>query len=219
VAATTPTGQPIHVSVNLGGAAGPNGEFPEELRRWNWGAFFLTWVWGVAHNTYLAFLVLIPFLNIYIVISLGIKGNELAWKNRRFESIEQFKAVQKRWAQWGLGFFIISTIGFILLPILAFSSLAGPGGKSNGGSDQTRKNNIDQIAKDLNAYGADSTSGGILPYSLSGLGKTEPTDPFTGYDYDYTVSDSGAKAEVCATLSDDTKYCKSATVTDTTPSE
>ena len=27
------------------------------LKRWNWGAFFLTWVWGIGNRTYLGFIV------------------------------------------------------------------------------------------------------------------------------------------------------------------
>ncbi|WP_281405489.1 hypothetical protein [Mesorhizobium sp. B2-6-4] len=26
-------------------------EIPAELDRWNWGAFFLNWIWGIGNST------------------------------------------------------------------------------------------------------------------------------------------------------------------------
>lgn len=50
-----------------------------------------------------------------LAITLGFFGNELAWKNRKWESIEQFKAVQRAWAGWGLGLLVVFfVIGFII---------------------------------------------------------------------------------------------------------
>ncbi len=101
------------------GAAGANGsELPDELRGWNWGAFLLTWIWAIAHKTWIGLLSLvgglIPFVGPVIVlvmwIMLGLKGNEWAWKNRKFASVEEFKEVQKKWAIWGLVLFIISIV-------------------------------------------------------------------------------------------------------------
>lgn len=34
------------------------------LKRWNWGAFFLTWVWGIGNRTYLGFL---AFLGVVVI--------------------------------------------------------------------------------------------------------------------------------------------------------
>lgn len=209
-AAPMPTGMPqqaapITVSFNQQSA---NGEFPEELRKWNWGAFLLSWIWGISNNTFIAFLVLVPIFNIYILIMLGMKGNEWAWKNRKFQSIEHFKKVQKAWTLWGVILFAISVIGMVAL----FTLGGHAANKANPQNDATRKANVDQIVKDLNAYGADSRNGEVLPYTLAGLGKTEPADPLSGFEYDYTPSESGATAEVCATLSDATKYCKTAEV-------
>ena len=30
---------------------GPDAVLPSELRGWNWGAFFLNWVWGLGNQT------------------------------------------------------------------------------------------------------------------------------------------------------------------------
>lgn len=71
---------------------------PQEVKRWNWGAFVFTWLWGIFNGTFLSFLVFIPFGNLVMPFVLGAMGNEWAWKNKTWDSIEQFHAVQKRWA-------------------------------------------------------------------------------------------------------------------------
>jgi hypothetical protein len=75
---------------------------PEEVKGWNWGAFFLHFIWGIGNRTYIGFLGMVPFLNIFMMPILGFKGNEWAWKNGEWESIEHFKAVQKKWNIAGL---------------------------------------------------------------------------------------------------------------------
>lgn len=37
------------------------------LKRWNWGAFFLTWIWGLGNRTYLGFIV---FLGVIVIATL-----------------------------------------------------------------------------------------------------------------------------------------------------
>lgn len=89
---------------------GKSAVIPPEIRGWNWGAFFLNWIWGLANSTFIALLVFIPFVNIIMIFVLGAKGNEWAWQNKHWESIEQFKRVQKNWAVVGFVLFILSTI-------------------------------------------------------------------------------------------------------------
>lgn len=106
------------------GPAGLNGPFPAELSGWNWGAFFLTWIWGIGNSVWIALISLISPLGLIMMFVLGAKGNEYAWHNRKFESVAQFKAVQKAWATWGLILFIISTvIGVILMIMLATAGI------------------------------------------------------------------------------------------------
>ena len=78
---------------------------PPEIQGWNWGAFLLSWIWGIGNNVMIALLALIiPFWGIY----LGLKGNELAWRNKQWESVEHFKQVQRKWTMWGLGLLVAS---------------------------------------------------------------------------------------------------------------
>ncbi|HZT43963.1 MAG TPA: zinc ribbon domain-containing protein [Chthonomonadaceae bacterium] len=103
---------------------------PEELKGLNWGAFLLPFVWGPANQVWIGLvgaLALLPtplFLLISLVVSiyLLIKGNELAWRSgRRWESVEQFRAVQSVWLKAGL----IATGISLLLVFLMFRSLMG----------------------------------------------------------------------------------------------
>jgi hypothetical protein len=75
---------------------------PPEIDRWNWGAFLLNWIWGVGNNTYIALLTFIPLFGIVWIFVLGAKGSRWAWRNGRWDSVEHFKRVQRRWAIWGV---------------------------------------------------------------------------------------------------------------------
>ncbi len=68
------------------------------LNQWNWGAFWFTWIWGIANKSYLTLLTLIPCFNFVWMFVCGFKGNEWAWKNKSWTSIEEFTQVQKKWA-------------------------------------------------------------------------------------------------------------------------
>ncbi len=86
-------------------------EVPFEIRGWNWGAFLLSWIWGLANNSYIALLCLIPVVNIVMIFVLGANGSKWAWQNKKWDSIEHFKRVQKNWAVAG---FIILGLTIII---------------------------------------------------------------------------------------------------------
>ncbi len=89
---------------------------PEEVRGWNWGAFFLSWIWGVGNNVWIALLAFIPFVNFIMGIVLGIKGNEWAWRNKKWDSIEHFKKTQRT---WGIAGIVLIVFSFFIFPIIA----------------------------------------------------------------------------------------------------
>jgi hypothetical protein len=95
---------------------------PPEVKGWNWGAFLLPWIWGLSHRVWLSLLCFIPFVGIIMAFVLGEKGNEWAWQNQKWNSIEHFKRTQKRWALWALGLFGFEIILFIILFALCSSS-------------------------------------------------------------------------------------------------
>ena len=95
-------------------------------KRFNWGAFFLNWIWGLGNRSYITLLVfpavilgLVPFVGyiaqIGLLIWFGIKGNTWAWQNKQWRSVEHFHEVQKKWAIWGIVTFIVMNILGVLI--------------------------------------------------------------------------------------------------------
>ena len=82
----------------------------------NWGAFFLTWIWGIANKTWSSFFV---FLFAQFNLVLLIRGNEWAWRNRKFKDVDEFNAVQRKWSIWGWILFLL----FIVVIIIASKSM------------------------------------------------------------------------------------------------
>ncbi len=99
---------------------------PEELKGYNWGALLLSWIWGIGNKTYitlLSFLVaFIPFIGCLAALGMniwfGFKGNEWAWQNKHFESVEHFKSNQKKWTIAGIIVMIVSIIVWIFFAMI-----------------------------------------------------------------------------------------------------
>ncbi len=99
---------------------------PEELKGYNWGALLLGWIWGIGNKTYitlLSFLVaFIPFIGCLAALGMniwfGFKGNEWAWQNKHFESVEHFKSNQKKWTIAGIIVTIVSIIVWIFIAMI-----------------------------------------------------------------------------------------------------
>lgn len=89
---------------------------PAEIKGWSWGAFLLNWIWGIGNNTFIALLALIPFVGFVMMVVLGAKGNAWAWRNGRWDSVEHFKRVQRKWAIWGA----VVWLAMITLPFAIF---------------------------------------------------------------------------------------------------
>jgi Cytochrome oxidase complex assembly protein 1 len=85
---------------------------PAEIDRWNWGAFLLNWVWGIGNNTFIALLTFIPFFGLAIPFVLGARGSAWAWRNGRWDSVEHFKRVQRKWAIWGVVLWLVAIAMF-----------------------------------------------------------------------------------------------------------
>jgi zinc-ribbon domain len=93
---------------------------PPEIDRWNWGAFFLGWIWGLGNRVYISLLSLIPIVGVVMAFVLGAKGSEWAWRNKTWPSIERFKTVQRQWTVAGLivwgGLVSLGIAGAVLAP-------------------------------------------------------------------------------------------------------
>lgn len=93
---------------------------PPEIDRWNWGAFFLSWIWGLGNRVYISLLSLIPIVGVVMAFVLGAKGSEWAWRNKTWPSIDRFKTVQRQWTVAGLivwgGLILLGIAGVLLSP-------------------------------------------------------------------------------------------------------
>jgi len=92
---------------------------PPGVKGWSWGAFLWNWVWAPFNKTWIGLLALVPYVGVIVVFYLGFKGRELAWRNKRWDSLEHFNRVQRSWSKWGL----ILVVGAMLIGILAAIAL------------------------------------------------------------------------------------------------
>ena len=92
----------------------PGAELPESLRGFNWGAFLMAGIWSPFNRVWIGMLTWIiiailllrlpqPLVMLLLLvlfglsIYLGFKGNELAWRSKRWRSAEHFTRVQRNW--------------------------------------------------------------------------------------------------------------------------
>lgn len=110
-----------------------------EVGKWNWGAFYFGWIWGVFNRVYvslfqlatpfLCFIVTLiglgiiaPFLwliNLGISIWLGAKGSRMAWDNGAYRNLEHFRSSRHNWNVAAAIFFGISVF-IVLISLLLF---------------------------------------------------------------------------------------------------
>ena len=111
----------------------PDAALPEELRGFNWGAFLLGPAWGIGNGIWLAGILLVlffmpasmrgalPLIYLPAALILGFKGNELAWRAKKWLSTEHFRRVQRTWMMWGFA------VGMpVLLTLMFFVRAAEP---------------------------------------------------------------------------------------------
>lgn len=160
---------------------GKNAVVPEEIKGWNWGAFLLTWIWSIGNKVWIGLLILVVslipvlwILSIAGAIWLGIKGNELAWKAKYWDSIEHFKVVQRKWSLVAI-WIVVAAIVLLIIPIIYFAV---------GGAQTVRK---DQSRKDL----ASVTIAQLEKYASSHNGKFPSKTDFSGQQFWGTYMKSG----------------------------
>ncbi len=87
------------------------GKMPYDfIKDFNWGAFFGTWLWGLFNSSYKTLWMLLLGLTpagLYYAVVCGLKGNEWAYKGKKWESDEKFKKSQD-----------LQTIIFVILKVV-----------------------------------------------------------------------------------------------------
>ena len=151
---------------------------PPEIDRWNWGAFLLSWIWGVGNNTFIALLALIPiFGQLVMPFVLGAKGSRWAWRNGRWDGVEHFKRVQRQWAIWGAIIWLGSIVLFggrtrrRLLSLQTFRGLQARGvhTSSQPGSDKSSRHaDHGRLSERLDQLPITRLRTAVLSFSASG---------------------------------------------------
>jgi heme/copper-type cytochrome/quinol oxidase subunit 2 len=95
-------------------------KLPENGRGLCWGAFFLTFIWGIFNRVWISLLIFIPIVNIVMSFVLLFKGREWAWEKGKWQSVEHFNKVQRYWSIAGFiivgGSFILGVAATIMIP-------------------------------------------------------------------------------------------------------
>lgn len=123
----------------------------DPTKGWNWGAFWLTWIWGLGNNVWIALLALIPFVGIVMAFVLGAKGNEWAWKAKEWKSVEDFRKTQKTWSiiGWILGgLAILALVVGILLSVFVLKATEAPVDVSREFVSDMQANRLDEALND-----------------------------------------------------------------------
>ncbi|MEI5677799.1 MULTISPECIES: cytochrome c oxidase assembly factor Coa1 family protein [unclassified Mesorhizobium] len=153
-------------------------EIPAELDRWNWGAFFLNWIWGIGNSTFIALLALIPGVNIVMIIVLGLRGSRWAWRNRYWRDAEHFRSTQRKWAIAGLIIWVLGILAAAAM-IVAVPMTMKNSDAYRISMDAVRANTEVQNALGNNVTGTFWTSGSI-DIQAGGTGSAQLSIPVQG---------------------------------------
>ena len=85
----------------------------ERLPRWNWAAFSLNVIWGIAHKCYWTLLCCIPIFGLFWMFVCGFKGNAWAWENGSYDSVEDFENKEFGWSMAGVVMTILIIVNLI----------------------------------------------------------------------------------------------------------
>ena len=114
------------VSLNTSGQ-GRDAIVPDEIKRWNWGAFLFQNIWlrinGLGGSR--------TMQNIYggdnwsygILLNLGSRGNELAWRYKHWESVDAFLRIQNRWSRVAATILVVFALTVVFLLVAAVVSV------------------------------------------------------------------------------------------------
>lgn len=104
---TYPGDIPIDKFMDNTSGQGIAASLPPQISGLNWGGFLLTWIWGIGNSVWIALLSFIPIVSYVMPWILLFKGNEWAWRNKRWDSVEQFLDIQRKWMIAGIVYLVI----------------------------------------------------------------------------------------------------------------
>lgn len=98
-------------------------EIDKEIEKWNWGAFFCSWLWGAFNGIYWPLFIIliagIPYVgqvcSLCLCVYLGLNGSKMAWRTGKYHSFDRFKNAQRNWAIGGIIWFVLNILGYIYI--------------------------------------------------------------------------------------------------------
>ena len=144
--------------------------------------------WGWFAGLFVAALIYPLYMVLWIIFI--VNGKSIAWKTRKWQSFEQFLAVQKAWDLWGKILFVIQLL--IIPAILAVMVLVAVNGARTKARDSEVKNDLRSLKTAVVQYSIDHED--KYPSSLKSLSpkyiKEVPTNPKSGAPYGYKATAS-----------------------------
>lgn len=110
---------------------GSGSEVPPGVDGWGWGPFFFTGLWGIFNNVWISLIAWIPIgpIGLIMAVVLGINGRKWAWQKKKWDSVEQFKEVQRKWSKAGVIIGVLFLLAWLAIFFLVFVvALTQPGG-------------------------------------------------------------------------------------------
>ncbi len=150
----------------------------KELEHFNWGAFFLGWIWAIFNGAWgdiwvifilqVIFFILAHFLGvIFILLSfaleiyIGIKGNEWAYYGtKKWNNLEHFRKTQRKWVG-------ISIVASIILNFGMYIALAAVGFSTISKSENRQK--LEKITKEHKSQNSTKSDEYPKLYGLKGI--------------------------------------------------
>lgn len=105
------------------------GRLPDSAKGWNTAAFLIGPIWGPANGVWLGVLGIIVFaipggllsvglkFTLYLAYGafLGFRGNEMAWRAKRWPSLDHFRRVQQQWMLLAL---VVNLVLLFVVPLV-----------------------------------------------------------------------------------------------------
>ena len=95
-------------------------KYPYDVTKiFNWGAFLGTWIWGLFNKSYIPLFMLLLFptpWSFCFQLYCGLKGNEWAFKNKKWKYVQAFnKSQEKQTMFWGIFNLLIIPIAYFII--------------------------------------------------------------------------------------------------------
>jgi len=94
----------------------------DAVMKFNWGAFVGTWFWGIFNKSWITFLMLplaLTTAGFPFMLICGLKGNEWAYKNKKYDDVEKFHKSQ---SNQSILWIILTPIIFIMTSLIISAS-------------------------------------------------------------------------------------------------